>query len=90
MASIDTVYISIHTMMGQPERTNQRFMDIEKQGIRNLISASRAQGTHRAIYVTSFGVTRDSPSEWLRERWQAEQMLLKSDLNATVVRNFAQ
>lgn len=39
-----------------------------------------------AWYGTSLGVSPDAPSDWLRERWQTEQLLLNSDLDATVIR----
>ena len=87
MESVDAVFISIHTL--SPQRGSgalARFMDIEKQGLQNVVAACRSQGVGRVIYVTSLGISRDAPSEWLRERWHAERSLLNSGLAATVVR----
>lgn len=41
---------------------------------------------HRLIYVTSLGIVADAASEWLRERWRAEQLLLNSGLDVTIIR----
>ncbi len=40
----------------------------------------------RVVYVTSLGISADAASEWLRERWHREQLLLRSGLDATVIR----
>jgi len=82
--SVQAVYISIHTL--SPQRSDGRFMDVEKAGLQNVIAACRAAGAPRAIYVTSLGISPDERSEWLRERWHAEQLLLTSGLDATVIR----
>ncbi len=87
MESVQAVYISIHTLSPQPGGgARARFMDIETSGVRNVLAACRSHGAHRVIYVTSFGVAPDAPSEWLRERWRTEQLLLNSGLDATVIR----
>ncbi|HEY0789560.1 MAG TPA: NAD(P)H-binding protein [Chthoniobacterales bacterium] len=85
--SVQAVYISIHTLSPQPNSgASPRFMEVEKNGLQNVIAACRSCGVRRVIYVTSLGTSPDEPSEWLRERWHAEQLLLKSGLDATVVR----
>ena len=90
--SIEAVYISIHTLSpqkGAPQKDGQaqaRFMDVEKNGLQNVVTACRACGVRRVVYVTSLGISPNEPSEWLRERWHAEQLLLKSGLEVTVIR----
>ena len=84
---VETVYISIHTLSPQRSRgATSRFMDAEKSGLQNVVAAGRSRGVRRVVYVTSLGVSADAPSEWLRERWHAEQSLLNSGLDTTVVR----
>lgn len=61
-------------------------MAVELQGLENVVAACRAHGVRRLIYVTSLGIAADAASEWLRERWRAEQLLLESGLDATVIR----
>ena len=81
------VYISIHTLSPQPSAAaGAGFMDVEKTGLQNVIAACQASGVRRVIYVTSLGIGPDEKSEWLSERWRAEQVLLTSGLDATVIR----
>jgi uncharacterized protein YbjT (DUF2867 family) len=77
------VYVSIHTLSPQPGGGAGGFMDIEKQGIRNLIAACKAQGVTRMIQVTSLGIGPDSQTVWTRERWNEERELIASGLDAT-------
>ncbi len=87
MESIQAAYVSIHTL--SPQQTSgarPRFMDVEANGLQNVVTACQSRGVHRVVYVTSLGTAPDEPSEWLRERWQTEQLLLNSGLDATVIR----
>ena len=84
--SAEAVYVSIHTLSPQPGGAGSRFMEVEKHGLENVARACRSCGVRRVIYVTSIGISPDEPSEWLRERWHAEQLLLSSGLDATVIR----
>jgi nucleoside-diphosphate-sugar epimerase len=87
MESMHAVYISIHTFSPQIRTAGRlRFMDVEKLGLQNVVTACRACGVRRAVYVTSLGISPDAKSEWLRERWHLEQSLLNSGLDATVIR----
>jgi nucleoside-diphosphate-sugar epimerase len=90
MKSVKAVYIAIHTLSSQLSPKNNlrhpRFMEIEKNGLQNVIMVGRLCGVRRIVYVTSLGTSPDAPSEWLRERWNAEQSLLCSGLDATVIR----
>ena len=60
-------------------------MEVEKNGLHNIVAACKANGVSRLIYLTSLGNTPDARSEWGRERWQAEQFLLGSGLEVTVI-----
>lgn len=85
-ASAEAAYITVHTLSPQQaSTTGQGFMNIEIQGLQNIVAACRMHGVSRLIYLTSLGNTPDARSEWGRERWQAEQFLLGSGLDVTVV-----
>ncbi|MGI4734192.1 MAG: SDR family oxidoreductase [Janthinobacterium lividum] len=83
---VRAVYISIHTLSPQPGGGGQRFMAIEQIGVRNVLAACQAEGVQQVVYVTSLGTAADASSEWLRERWHTEQLLVSSGLAATVIR----
>jgi len=87
LESIEAVYISIHTLSPQSSDTaGQGFMDVEMNGLRNIVTACQSNGVRRLIYITFLGAAPDAPSEWIRGRWGAEQFLLQSGLNVTVIR----
>jgi len=86
LQSVDAVYISIHTLSPQPASTaGQGFMDVEMNGLENIVTACRTNGVRRLMYVTSLGVAPDSPSAWVRGRWEAQQFLLNSGIDVTVI-----
>ena len=91
LKSMDAVYVSIHTLSAQAtnqatDTVQQGFMDVEMSGLQNIVTACRANGVHRLIYVTFLGVSPDAPSEWVRGRWKAEQFLLQTGLDVTIIR----
>ena len=87
LESVEAAYIAIHTLLPQHAHTaGQDFMDIERRGLENVVTACRAHGVRRLIYVTFLGTSPDSPSAWVRGRWDLEQFLLKSGLDVTCIR----
>ena len=86
-ASVDAVYISVHTISPQPaSTTGHSFMEVERSGLENIVTACRTNGVRRLIYVTFLGITPKSRSAWVRGRWEAEQFLLGSGLDVTCIR----
>ena len=87
LESVESAYISVHTLSPQPgSAAHQGFMDVEMTGLRNIVTACKAQGVRRLIYVTFLGTAPDASSAWVRGRWDAEQFLLNSGLDVTVIR----
>ncbi len=87
LKSVDAVYISVHTLSPQNTDTaTEDFMDVEINGLQNIITACRANEVRRVIYVTFLGASPDGLSAWSRGRWKAEQLLLNSGLDVTVIR----
>lgn len=86
LASMDAVYISIHTLAPQHADTaNQDFMDIEMKGLQHIVQACRLNQVHRLIYVTSLGISAKSKDAWTRGRWKTQDYLLRSGLDVTVI-----
>ena len=84
---IDAVYISIQTIVAQPANKGSKdFMDVELAGLQNIINACKQNGVTRIIYVTFLGTSPDSKSAWSRGRWKAEQLLINSGLDSTIIR----
>ena len=86
LSKMEAVYISIHTLSPQPaSASGLGFMDVEKDGLQNIVTACQTHQVRRLIYVTSLGVAPDAASVWTRERWHAQQFLLVSGLDVTVI-----
>ena len=87
LESVNAVYISVHTISPQNASTvAQNFMDIEMHGLQNIVTACQTQGVRRLVYIAFLGVSPDAPSAWIRGRWEAEQFLLNTRLDITVIR----
>lgn len=87
LTGMDAVYICVHTLSPQPAgASGQGFVEVEISGLQNIVAACQANGVRRLIYVTFLGVAPDSPSAWVRGRWKAEQLLLGSGLDVTILR----
>ncbi len=85
--SVQAAYISVHTLSPQHANTaGQGFMEIEMNGLQNIVKACQECGVKRLIYVTSLGIAPDASNTWVRERWKTEQFLLHSGLDVTVIR----
>jgi len=83
---IDAVYICIHTLAPQHSDTaNLEFMDIELNGLRNIVSACKSVGVQRLIYLTSLGIAATNKDAWTSGRWRTQQYVLNSGLDATVI-----
>jgi uncharacterized protein YbjT (DUF2867 family) len=86
LQSMDAVYISIHTLAPQHANTaDQDFMDIELNGLQNIVNGCKMQNVRRLIYVTYIGISADTTDAWTRGRWKAQQYLLSSGLDITVI-----
>ncbi|KIQ20162.1 hypothetical protein RT99_13865 [Flavobacterium sp. MEB061] len=86
LVSIDAVYICIHTLAPQHENTSgKEFMDIELNGLQNIVNACKANGVNRIVYLTSLGISEANRDAWTSGRWKTQQYLLNSGLNVTVI-----
>ena len=84
--SMDAVYISIHTLAPQHKNTaDLGFMDIEMNGLKNVVMGCKMHQVHRLIYVTSLGISSDKKDAWTSGRWKTQQYLLNSGLDVTVI-----
>jgi uncharacterized protein YbjT (DUF2867 family) len=87
LAGTHAAYICTHTLSAQPaDKSRRGFVDLEKKGLENIVDACNAQGVGRVVYITFLGMDANSTAAWTKGRWAAEQFLIKSELNATVLR----
>jgi uncharacterized protein YbjT (DUF2867 family) len=85
--SVDAVFDCVHTLSAQDNGSpNESFVDTELRGLGYLVTACRAHRVRRILYLTFLGLSPDATTEWGRGRWKAEQLLLDSGLDATILR----
>ncbi|WP_437767249.1 NAD(P)H-binding protein [Sorangium sp. So ce281] len=83
----EAVFNCVHTLSPQKGAApGETFVDTELRGLENVVAACRIHGARRVLYVTFLGITPDTRSIWARGRWKAEQMLLGSGLDVTILR----
>jgi NADH dehydrogenase len=83
----EAVFNCVHTLSPQKGAApGETFVDTELRGLENVVAACRIHGVRRVLYVTFLGITPDTRSIWARGRWKAEQMLLGSGLDVTILR----
>ncbi|HTN90240.1 MAG TPA: NAD(P)H-binding protein [Sorangium sp.] len=83
----EAVFNCVHTLSPQKGAApGETFVDTEVRGLENVVAACRIHGVRRVLYVTFLGITPDTRSIWARGRWKAEQMLLGSGLDVTILR----
>jgi NADH dehydrogenase len=84
---VQAVYVTVQTVTRKQDNraAGMGFMDVEMTGLKNIVAAMRQNDVRRVVYVTTMGVRPDSPSVWTRLRWDAEEYLLHSGLDVTVI-----
>jgi NADH dehydrogenase len=88
MSGADVVInaVQIPTSPIEVPRRGWTFEEVDYKGTVNQVDAAKAAGVKRFLYVSGVGVAPGSPQHWFRLKWQAEQYLINSGLEWTVVR----
>jgi uncharacterized protein YbjT (DUF2867 family) len=67
-------------------RRGWTFEEVDFRGTVNQVNAAKAAATKRFVMVSGVGAAADAKQHWFRFKWQAEQHLINSGLEWTVVR----
>ena len=87
VGSMQAIYVCIHTLSAQHASASAKgFMDVELDGLQNIVAACGTRGIRRLIYISSLGISPAAKSAWVRGRWKVEQFLLNCGLDATIIR----
>jgi NADH dehydrogenase len=88
MTGADVVINSVQfpTSPIEVPRRGWTFEEIDYQGTVNQVDAAKAAGVKRFVTVSGVGAAADARQHWFRFKWQAEQHLVNSGLEWTVVR----
>ena len=85
---IDTVVNAVQFPTSPIEipRRGWTFEEVDYRGNVNLVNAAVAAGVGRFLYMSGVGAAHDAPKHWFRFKWMAEQALVNSGLEWTVIR----
>jgi NADH dehydrogenase len=88
MNGIDTVIDAVQfpTSPIEVPRKGWTFENIDYKGSVNQVDAAKAAGVKRYVYISGVGADLNSPKHWFRFKAMAEQHLLESGLEWTIVR----
>ena len=62
------------------------FSKLHVDATRNLIQAANSQNVKRFLHMSANGAEEDGRTEYQRSKWQAEQLLCRSELDWTIFR----
>jgi len=88
LAGIDALVISLafpNSPMENPRR-GHTFEAVDAVGTERLVTAARAAGVRRLVYVSGAGAAPDSARSWFRAKWRAEAAVRGSGIEFTIVR----
>ena len=76
----------IHLAGRLVEPGDDTFEKVHVDGTRNILEAAQRSGVRRLLYMSALGAGPASASRYHRTKWQAEEAVCASPLNATIFR----
>lgn len=83
LAGMDGIIISIRLTPGEMKK-GRTYLDVEEQGVKNIVAAARQQGAHKIIHVSAAGVGPDCISDMYQAKHQAEEAIRSSGIDYTI------
>ena len=68
------------------ETGRSTFKRIHVLGTRNVVEACKEAGVTRLLHMSALGAAPDAPSRYHRSKWEAEEIVRQSGLQATIFR----
>jgi NADH dehydrogenase len=76
----------VHLVAVITERGEQTFARTNVEGTRNVVRALEDSGARRLVHLSALGAGPDERYPYLRSKWEAENIVRESTLDATIVR----
>ncbi len=88
LAGVEALSISLAFRNSPIEapRRGQTFEQVDAAGTEALVSAARAAGVRRLVYVSGAGAAPDAAKHWFRAKWRAEEAVRASGIVYTIFR----
>jgi NADH dehydrogenase len=88
LADVDALVISLAFRDSPIEapRRGRTFERVDADGTVALVSAAKAAGVRRLVYMSGAGAAPDAPRHWFRAKWRAEEAVRASGIPYTIFR----
>jgi uncharacterized protein YbjT (DUF2867 family) len=83
---IDTIVHAAFMTADKKESPQNHYEETNVHGTSNLIDAAKKAGVRRIIEISGLGTKPDKPGSYMQGRYLAEQMLVQSGLDWTIIR----
>jgi NADH dehydrogenase len=83
---IDTIVHAAFMTADKKESPENRYEETNVRGTANVIDAAKKAGVQRIIEISGLGTKPDKPGSYMQGRYLAEQILIKSGLDWTIIR----
>jgi uncharacterized protein YbjT (DUF2867 family) len=83
---IDTIVHAAFLTADHKETPGNRYEETNVTGTQNLVSAAQRAGVKRIIEISGLGTKPDKPGSYMQGRYLAEQIVIESGLNWTIIR----
>jgi uncharacterized protein YbjT (DUF2867 family) len=83
---IETIIHAAFMTADKKESAHNRYEETNVHGTSNLIAAAKTVGVKRIIEMSGLGTRPDKPGSYMQGRYLAEQMLMESGLDWTIIR----
>jgi uncharacterized protein YbjT (DUF2867 family) len=88
LAGVEALVISLAFRNSPIEapRRGRTFERVDADGTVALVSAAKAAGVRRLLYMSGAGAAPDAPRHWFRAKWRAEEAVRASGIPYTIFR----
>ncbi len=83
---VDTLVHAAFMTADKKESAQDRYEETNVHGTSNVIDAAKKAGVKRIIEISGLGTKPDKPGSYMQGRYRAEQMLIGSGLDWTIIR----
>jgi NADH dehydrogenase len=84
--SVDTIVHAAFLTADHKETPSNRYEETNVTGTQNLVSVAQHAGVKRIIEISGLGTKPDKPSSYMQGRYLAEQIVIESGLDWTIIR----
>src|SRR4051794_30395181 len=83
---IDTVVHAAFVTADRKEKPGSRYEETNVGGTANLVKAAKSAGVKRIVVLSGLGTKPDKAGSYMQGRYQAEQQVIDSGLDWTIIR----